>query len=49
MEQRKLNDQANTLVDLAKVSGQFLLFQHSSFQTEESVSENVIHNTCKYC
>lgn len=26
MEQRKLNDQANTLVDLAKVSSQLLLF-----------------------
>lgn len=43
MEQRKLNDQANTLVDLAKVSRQLLLFRHSSFQNEQFFSENVMH------
>lgn len=49
MEQRKLNDQANTLVDLAKVSRQLLLFQDSSFQNEEFLSVNVMHYTCKCC
>lgn len=49
MEQRKLNDQANTLVDLAKVSRQLLLFQHSSFQNEDLLSPNVTHYMCKYC
>lgn len=48
MEQRKLNDQANTLVDLAKVSRQLLLFQHSFFQNEEFLSENGMHYMCKY-
>lgn len=49
MEQRKLNDQANTLVDLAKVSRQLLLFRHSFFQNEEFLSENGVHYMCKSC
>lgn len=49
MEQRKLNDQANTLVDLAKVSRQLLLFQHSFFQNGEFLSGNVLHYMSKYC
>jgi len=47
MEQRKLNDQANTLVDLAKVSRHLKLFQHPSFENEEFVSENVTHCTVR--
>jgi hypothetical protein len=45
MEQRKLNDQANTLVDLAKVSLRFLTLMIMSTGVNHVVTSNAAGGT----
>ena len=50
MEQRKLNDQANTLVDFAKVSSPFdlLIYLNMNMNLHAVGKSSCVHFTCKY-